>query len=53
MDALAKGAGFIRGEVGALVKLRHTPDLTFVEDRSVEKAIELAKTLARAQVIDE
>ena len=53
MDALSKAAGFIRGEVGALVKLRHTPDITFVEDRSTERAIELAKTLERAKVIDE
>jgi len=35
------------------VKLRHTPDLTFVEDRSTERAIEMAKTLERAKVIDE
>ena len=53
MDALTKASGFIRGEVGALVKLRHTPDLTFVEDRSTERAIALAKTLERTKVIDE
>jgi ribosome-binding factor A len=25
--------------------LRHTPELTFIEDRSTERAIELAKVL--------
>jgi ribosome-binding factor A len=53
MDALAKAAGFIRGELGAAVKLRHTPALTFVEDRTTEQAIALSKTLERAKVIDE
>ena len=53
MDALKAASGFIRGELGAVVKLRHTPELTFVEDRSVEQAIEMAKTLERTKVIDE
>lgn len=53
MDALQKAAGFVRGEVGALVKLRHTPQITFVEDRTTEQAIALSKTLERAKVIDE
>ena len=53
MDALKSASGFIRGEVGNLVKLRHTPELTFVEDRSTEQAIAMAKTLERTKVIDE
>jgi ribosome-binding factor A len=53
MDALKSASGFIRGEVGALVKLRHTPELVFVEDRSTEQAIAMSKTLERAKVIDE
>jgi ribosome-binding factor A len=53
MDALKNAAGFIRGEVGELVKLRHTPELTFVEDRSTEQAIAMAKTLERTKVLDE
>ena len=53
MDALKNAAGFIRGEVGSMVKLRYTPEITFVEDRSTEEAIALSKTLARAKVIDE
>ncbi len=53
MDALKSAAGFIRGELGAAVALRHTPELTFVEDRTTERAIALSKTLEKAQVIDE
>jgi ribosome-binding factor A len=53
MDALTSAAGFVRGEVGAMVKLRYTPEITFVEDRSTEQAIELSKTLARTKVADE
>jgi ribosome-binding factor A len=53
MDALKNATGYVRGELGALVKLRHTPELHFVEDRSTERAIELSKTLERAKVIDE
>jgi len=45
LDALGHAAGFLRGELGHRIDLRYTPELTFVEDRSAEKAIELAKTL--------
>ncbi|HVS46533.1 MAG TPA: 30S ribosome-binding factor RbfA [Verrucomicrobiae bacterium] len=45
LDALAHAAGFLRGELGHRIDLRSTPDLTFIEDRSAERAIELAKTL--------
>ena len=48
MDALAHAAGFLRGELGHQVKLRYTPELTFVEDRSTEQAIALSKTLREA-----
>ena len=41
-------AGFMRGELGHKIDLRYTPELIFVEDRSTERAIELAKTLRDA-----
>lgn len=53
MEALNKARGFVRGELGGAVKLRHTPELTFVEDRTTERAIALSKTLERVRVIDE
>ena len=45
MDALAGAVRFLRGELGHQIALRHTPALTFVEDRTTERAISLAKTL--------
>jgi ribosome-binding factor A len=47
MDALESASGFLRGELGHAVRLRFTPDLTFIEDRSTERAIALSKTLAK------
>lgn len=48
LDALQHAAGFLRGELGRKIDLRYTPELVFVEDRSAERAIELAKTLRAA-----
>jgi ribosome-binding factor A len=47
MDALESARGFLRGELGHAVSLRHTPELSFVEDRTTERAIALSKVLAR------
>jgi ribosome-binding factor A len=46
MIALDHAKGYLRGEVGHAVALRHTPELIFVEDRSTEKAIALSKVMA-------
>lgn len=46
LDALESAKGFLRGELGHAVNLRHTPELVFVEDRSTERAIELSKVLS-------
>ena len=48
LDALQHAAGFLRGELGRKIDLRYTPELLFVEDRSAERAIELAKVLRAA-----
>jgi ribosome-binding factor A len=48
LDALAHASRFLRGELGRKIDLRHTPELEFVEDRSSERAIALAKTLREA-----
>ena len=36
LKALAKGQGFIRSELGRRVRLRHTPELVFKFDTSIE-----------------
>ena len=45
LDALDHAKGFLRGEVGHKIDLRYSPELIFVEDRSTEKAIELARMM--------
>lgn len=50
LDALRHAARFLRGELGRKIDLRHTPELVFIEDRSTERAIALAKTLREAAV---
>lgn len=45
MEALERAAGFLRGELGHRIDLRHTPELKFIEDRSTERSLALAKTL--------
>jgi ribosome-binding factor A len=47
MEALNSARGFLRGELGNEIELRHTPELVFVEDRTTEKAIELSQTLRK------
>lgn len=37
-DALVRAAGFIRRLIGARIKLRHTPELSFEYDDSIERA---------------
>lgn len=46
MTALESAKGFLRGELGHAVALRHTPELSFIEDRSTERAIAMSKVLA-------
>jgi ribosome-binding factor A len=38
MEALGRVAGFLRGEVGRRLGLRHAPELKFIHDRSGEHA---------------
>ncbi len=49
LDTLTHASRFLRGELGHRIDLRYTPELSFIEDRSAERAIALAKTLREAQ----
>ena len=50
LDALKHAGRFLRGELGRKIDLRRVPELLFVEDRSAEHAIALAKRLREAAV---
>lgn len=45
LEALQHAAGFLRGELGRRVELRRIPELRFIEDRTAERAIDLAVNL--------
>jgi len=42
---LNSASGFIKKELGALVKLRNIPELHFIPDDSIEYGIHMAKVL--------
>lgn len=45
---LARAAGYLRGEVGRRLSLRHAPRLEFSFDSSIERAAELTQLIDRA-----
>lgn len=47
-EGLASAAGFLRGEVGRRLSLRHAPRLEFVIDRHFEEAAHLTSLIDRA-----
>ena len=51
MLALESAKRYLRGGMGHAVQLRHVPELTFVEDRSTERAIALSKMLAQTGAV--
>ena len=42
---LKNGAGFLRRELGSRLKLRHTPELRFTADNSIEHSAEISRIL--------
>jgi len=52
VDALSGAAGYVRGELSRVVKLRHIPELTFHYDDSLargSRVLELMEKLKREQ----
>jgi ribosome-binding factor A len=47
-EGLTRAAGFLRGEIGRRLGLRHTPRLEFVVDDSVAEAAHLTSLIERA-----
>jgi ribosome-binding factor A len=47
-QGLNAAAGFLRGEVGRRVGMRHAPRLTFVTDDSFDRAAELSALISAA-----
>ncbi|GGE25138.1 ribosome-binding factor A [Marinithermofilum abyssi] len=45
LEGLAKAKGFLRTEIGRRIKLRHTPELVFKFDESIEYGQRISKLL--------
>ncbi len=45
LDVLTRAAGFIRRLIGARIKLRHTPELSFAYDDSIEQGDRMMQLL--------
>jgi len=42
-EGLARAAGFLRGELGRALQLRHAPKLEFIYDEQIERADKLSR----------
>lgn len=49
LAGLKSATGFIRREIGHRVALRHTPEIVFVLDKSVDHSIRIAQLIADGQ----
>jgi ribosome-binding factor A len=47
LEALNKATGFVRRAIGQRIKLRHTPDLVFKFDSSIEHGDKIARLLSK------
>jgi ribosome-binding factor A len=47
LEGLKKAEGFIRREVGKRIRLRHTPEISFVFDGSIEYGNKIEKILSQ------
>jgi ribosome-binding factor A len=45
LNAIAKASGFIRSEIGKRIRLRHTPELIFKLDESIDYGSKIEKLL--------
>ena len=49
MAGLKDVTGFVRGALGRRIRLRRTPELTFIEDRSLERGMQMTSLLDRLE----
>ena len=47
LDALNKAASFIRGELSKRIEIRHTPELKFIYDESIEYGQHIEKIIEK------
>lgn len=47
MAGLKSATGFVRSEIGRRIRLRRTPEITFLEDRSIERGTQVLSLINR------
>ena len=45
LDGLVSASGFIKGEIGSVIRLQNIPDLRFVYDNSIARGVELVNKI--------
>ncbi|NMG10152.1 30S ribosome-binding factor RbfA [Brasilonema sp. UFV-L1] len=50
MAGLKSATGYVRSEIGARVRLRRTPEVVFIEDRSIERGTKVLSLLNQLQL---
>ncbi len=45
LDGLKKAAGFVRKRVAEVLNMRHTPEIHFVLDKSIEYGVEMSRKI--------
>ncbi len=49
LAGLKSARGFVRREIGNRISLRHTPEISFVLDRSVEESLRIAQLIEEGE----
>jgi ribosome-binding factor A len=49
MEGLKAATGFVRSELGHRVRLRRTPEVRFIEDRSIERGTQVLSLINRLE----
>lgn len=52
IDVLTRATGFLRGELGRQLDLRHTPEISFRLDRSIERGARVFELLDKAKTTE-
>ncbi|MEA5570060.1 30S ribosome-binding factor RbfA [Calothrix sp. UHCC 0171] len=53
MAGLKSATGYVRSELGARVRLRRTPEVIFIEDRSIERGTKVLSLLNQLHIRDD
>lgn len=53
MQGLESAKGYIRHELAVRMNMRNTPELTFIQDRSIERGVEMSKLIDEVREKDE